>query len=92
MTNAHQLDSAVFSPIAGVLEILLALAIVFFRRSLVPVYIAGIALIALLVDVMIVMPALLFEAFNPVTINIASIALACIACVTHPFAETEAER
>lgn len=62
---------------------LLAVSIVVFRRSLVPVYIAAVALFALLLDVMVVMPSLFIEAFNPLTINITAIVLAYITCVTH---------
>jgi len=38
----------------------------------------------LLIDVALTMPLLLIEAFNPVTINVATIALAYITCVTQP--------
>jgi len=85
LAAAHNIDGTLVSPIIGVFEILFGLSIAFFRRSLVPIYIAIVLLIILLVDVALVMPNLLAEAFNPVTINIATIVIAHIVCITHEF-------
>ena len=86
LTNAHNLDAAVISPIAGMFELLLGLSIVLFKRSLKPIYLAVVLLFALLLDVMLIMPGLLIEAFNPVTINVASIMIAYFICITHKHA------
>jgi hypothetical protein len=86
LTNAHQLDSAIISLIAGVFEIFLGLSILLLKRRLMPVYFAGLLLVVLLIDVMLVMPSLLIEAFNPVTINLVSIAMAYLVVITHPYA------
>ena len=82
LMRAHHLDPLIFSPLAGALEILLGACIAFYKRSLVPVYLAMLALIALLIDVAVIAPVLLLEAFNPVTINVASFGLGYIICVT----------
>jgi hypothetical protein len=82
LAAAHGLYAPVISPIAGVGEILLGGVILFWRRSLLPVYAAIAALVVLLLDVMIMMPALLSEAFNPVTLNLAVIFIGYIVIVT----------
>ena len=82
LANAHNLNAVVASPLAGVLEIILALSILLLKKSLIPVYFAMILLIVLLLDVMIIMPSLLIEAFNPVTINLATIVIAYFVCIT----------
>ena len=86
LTNAHNLDAVIISPIAGILEIILALSILLFKNSLIPIYLAIVSLIALLLDVMLIMPSLLIEAFNPVTINLATIVIAYFVCITHKHA------
>ncbi|MEC7119649.1 MAG: DoxX-like family protein [Pseudomonadota bacterium] len=63
----------------GVAEIILGLLIVFYQRAIWPVALAMLGLVLLLLDVMLVMPQLLVEAFNPVTINIAGLVLGWIA-------------
>lgn len=63
----------------GVAEIVLGLLIVLYRRAIWPVGLAMLGLLLLLLDVMLVMPQLLVEAFNPVTINIAGLVLGWIA-------------
>lgn len=86
MITAHTIDmpAHLLSTGAGVLEILLAFIIAFYKTSVAPLYIAGIVLIALLVDISIMLPELLIEAFNPVSTNIASVALCYIAILTQP--------
>ena len=88
MITTHNIDipTHLLSTGAGVMEILLAFIIVFYKKSTAPLYIAGIVLIALLVDISIMMPQLLIEAFNPVSTNIASLALCYIAILTQSMA------
>lgn len=70
-------------PLAGVLETLLGLSILFFRKSLISVYLAAIALALLLLFVAIVKPTLLVEAFNPVSTNLLGLTLCYITMKTH---------
>lgn len=77
------IDASVISIVGGVLEIVLAGLIIFKRRLLWPVYLAAILLLVLLVDVAVVKYELLIEAFNPVTINMASLALCWIVAMSH---------
>lgn len=86
LTNAHHLDATLISPIAGVFEIILALSIIVFKKSIIPIYIAIALLFALLLDVMLIMPSLLIAAFNPVTINLVTIVIAYLVCITHKHA------
>lgn len=64
--------------LGGVAEIILGLVIVFLRSKTWPILVALISLILLLADVALFSPQLLIEAFNPVTTNIAAIALCLI--------------
>ena len=82
LASAHGVDASVISPLAGVLEILLGLSLVLWRRSLLPVYAAIALLAALLFDVMLVRPDLLIEAFNPVTLNLATMFIGYVVIVT----------
>lgn len=66
--------ASLVSPIAGLGEIILGLIIIF-SRSLIPVYVAGATLIALLLVVAVIMPSLLGGAFNPVTTNMLGLGL-----------------
>lgn len=72
----------IISPIAGVFEILIGLAILVFRKAIWPVYIAAALLILLLFFVAIVMPVLLVGAFNPLSTNILGLALCCIIVIS----------
>lgn len=63
------------SPLAGVLEIVLGLLIALRLGGKLPVYVAAFALVALLVYVALLSPALLVEAFNPVTTNVPGLLL-----------------
>ena len=67
----------------GVAEIVLGLLIVLYRQSIWPVLLAMLGLALLLLDIMLMMPQLLVEAFNPVTINIAGLVLGWIAWREH---------
>lgn len=78
LARAHHfplVSAEVMSQAAGVGEIMLALALLFWRRSLLPVHFAAFLLIVLLIDVAIVAPALIIEAFNPLSVNLACLAL-----------------
>jgi len=86
LAAAHGLYAPIISPIAGVGEILLGGALLFLRRTLLPVYAAIAALVLLLLDVMIMMPLLLTEAFNPVTLNLAVMFIGYIVIVTQSHA------
>jgi hypothetical protein len=72
----------VISIAGGVIEIILAGLLIFKRRLLWPVYLAAILLLVLLVDVAVVKYELLIEAFNPVTINLASLPLCWIVVIS----------
>ncbi|MGS2718495.1 DoxX-like family protein [Eionea flava] len=64
------LRAEVFSPLAGIAEIILGCFIIVLNRSIFPVYIAAFSLMLLLAYVAFASPQLLVEAFNPVTTNI----------------------
>ena len=86
LATAHGLYAPIVSPVAGAGEILLGGALLFMRRTLIPVYAAIASLVVLLLDVMIMMPTLLNEAFNPVTLNLAVIFIGYIVVVTQAHA------
>lgn len=72
------LSPEIISPIAGVFEILIGLAILVFRKTLWPVATAATMLIVLLLYVTIVMPVALIGAFNPLSTNILGLVLCYI--------------
>lgn len=72
------ISAEIASPMAGTLEILLGLLIIFLRHAIWPVYIAGLSLAILLLYTAFLMPALLIEAFNPVSTNILGLVLCYI--------------
>ncbi|WP_144393353.1 DoxX-like family protein [Pleionea sediminis] len=88
LMQAHHLDASIFSPVAGVFELLLALSIVTLKKSLVPVYLAMLLLLVLLLDVLLIKPELLIDAFNPVTVNGVTFIMAYIVCITHSATKT----
>lgn len=69
--------------LGGVAEIVLGLLIVLYRQAIWPVLLAMFGLALLLLDIMLMMPSLLVEAFNPVTINLAGLVLGWIAWRDH---------
>ncbi|QRY81818.1 DoxX family protein [Pseudomonas sp. PDNC002] len=81
MIEAHgwPLSTQRIAEVAGATEIVLALAILLLRRSRWPLWLAAAALVGLLVDVALFAPELLLGAFNPVSTNIAALALCAIA-------------
>ena len=84
LADAHHfgIPAAWLSPMAGMMEILLGFSLIFYTQTLIPVYLAMAMLVVLLIDVAIVMPQLLIEAFNPVTINLLSLAMGYIIIMT----------
>ncbi|WP_430317884.1 DoxX-like family protein [Pseudomonas nitroreducens] len=81
MIEAHgwPLSTQRIAEVAGAAEIVLALAILLLRRSRWPLWLAAAALLGLLVDVALFAPELLLGAFNPVSTNVAALALCAIA-------------
>lgn len=81
MIEAHDwpLSTVRVAQAAGAAEMVLGLAILLLLRSRWRLWVAAVALVALLTDVALFSPALLLGAFNPVTTNIAALALCLIA-------------
>ncbi|WP_322114160.1 DoxX-like family protein [Pseudomonas sp. KU26590] len=69
---------------AGVAELVLAAVLLLLPRLHWPLPLTGLILLALLVDVAIMQPSMLLDAFNPVTLNVAGMALCAIAWTTRP--------
>ncbi|NCE89391.1 DoxX-like family protein [Pseudomonas sp. L13] len=85
MIQAHGIEQVqLFATLAGIGEIVLAAWILLSPRSAWPIALAAGALAALLVDVAILSPAMLREAFNPVSLNVAGLALCAVAWNTQP--------
>lgn len=78
LMDVHGLPHSLIAT-AGAGEIILGLAILLLRRQRWPLWLALAALVLLLVDVAIFAPALLSEAFNPLTLNLAAGVLCVIA-------------
>ena len=95
MIEAHGLsDQPWFAPhfiaaLGGVAEILLGIALLTVRRQRWPLLVAGVVLLALLLDVVLVSPHLLLQAFNPLSTNLAALALCAVAWLAEaPSADT----
>jgi uncharacterized membrane protein YphA (DoxX/SURF4 family) len=84
MIAAHGLpDHALFAPesiarIGGITEILLGIALLAVRRQRWPLLVAGAVLLVLLLDVALLSPHLLIQAFNPLSTNLAALALCAV--------------
>lgn len=63
------ISANIISPVAGIGEMLLGCSILFFRKSIIPIYMAVVVLLLLLLFVSLVIPKYLVDAFNPVTTN-----------------------
>lgn len=72
----------ILSPLAGILEIVLGLSIVFLRNSLYPIYLAAGSLVLLLLFTALFMPSILIEAFNPVSTNSLGLVLCYIIVIS----------
>lgn len=80
MIQSHGITQVeLFANMAGVAEIALALWILLAPRSARPLAIAAMALVGLLLDVAIFNPSMLKDAFNPVSLNVAGLALCAVA-------------
>lgn len=82
IVETHGFNANILSPAAGVMEILLAASILFIRRSTIPIYLSAFLLVALFMDIVLVAPKLLIEAFNPVSINLVSLLLCYLVVLT----------
>ena len=85
MIEAHglPLDPLWVARVGGLFEILLACALLLCSRQVWSLYAAAFMLVVLLLDVAIFSTDLLFDAFNPVTLNISALALVVIAFKEH---------
>ena len=85
MIQAHGIEQVqLFATLAGVGEIALAIWILLSPRSAWPIAVAATALAGLLLDVAVFSPAMLREAFNPVSLNVAGLALCAVAWNAKP--------
>lgn len=79
MIQAHNLPAPEWvARIAGLAEIILGLLLLWRRRRW-PLLLAGVLLIGLLLDVALLSPHLLLQAFNPLSTNLAALALCWVA-------------
>ncbi|KXG81987.1 DoxX-like family protein [Pseudomonas mosselii] len=79
LLQAHGLAHATWlSQVAGVAELALA-ALLLMPRLAWPLLVAATVLLGLLVDVAVMQPAMLVDAFNPVSLNVAGMALCAVA-------------
>jgi hypothetical protein len=80
MIQSHGISQVeLFANIAGAGEIVLALWLLLAPRSSWPLTVAATALLGLLLDVAIFNPSMLRDAFNPVSLNVAGLALCAVA-------------
>lgn len=85
MIAVHGLpDHPLFAPpliaaVGGIAEILLGVLLLTVRRQRWPLLVAGAVLLVLLLDVVLLSPHLLIQAFNPLSTNLAALALCAVA-------------
>lgn len=85
MIAAHGLpDHPLFAPqliaaVGGIAEIFLGILLLTVRRQRWPLLVAGAVLLVLLLDVALLSPHLLIQAFNPLSTNLAALALCAVA-------------
>lgn len=85
MIAVHGLpDHPLFAPqliaaVGGIAEILLGVLLLTVRRQRWPFLVAGAVLLVLLLDVVLLSPHLLIQAFNPLSTNLAALALCAVA-------------
>ncbi|WP_236212450.1 DoxX-like family protein [Metapseudomonas otitidis] len=86
MIRAHGFEQArLLAALAGVAEVVLALALLVVRRRRWPLALSALALVGLLVDVAMVAPGFLVQAFNPVSTNLTALFLCAIGWLAeHP--------
>lgn len=85
MITAHGLPTdGLFAPeiiarVAGIAEVLLGLCLLLLPGQRWPLLVAAVVLILLLLDVALLSPHLLLQAFNPLSSNLAALALCLVA-------------
>lgn len=72
------LESEMISLLGGLFEILLAVLLIFHKKTLIPVHLALFLFVFLFIDVVFVSPQLLIKAFNPLVMNFMGIMLCFI--------------
>jgi hypothetical protein len=83
LLRAHGLEGAAWlSQAAGAAELVWAAVLLFLPRLYWPLPLTALILLGLLVDVAAMQPSMLIDAFNPVTLNVAGMALCAIAWIT----------
>lgn len=84
LVELHNLDYKTehISLLGGVVEIFLALFIMYNKKSLMPIYSSILLFIILLIDVSIMQPILLTKAFNPLTMNVMGLSLCILAILS----------
>jgi hypothetical protein len=83
LLQAHGLEGSPWiSRAAGVAELALAAVLLLMPGLSWPLLLTAVILFGLLLDVAVAQPSMLMDAFNPVTLNVAGIALCTIAWMT----------
>ena len=72
------LENEMVSLFGGLCEIMLAVLLIFHKKTLIPVYLALFLFVILFIDVAFVSPNLLIKAFNPLVMNFMGIMLCFI--------------
>lgn len=89
LLQAHGLAHATWlSQAAGVAELALA-ALLLMPRLAWPLLVAAVVLLGLLVDVAVMQPSMLVDAFNPVSLNVAGMALCAVAWLSRQDAASQ---
>lgn len=81
--SGFDLPANIVSLLAGISEVLLGSSIIFFRKSIIPIYVAVVVLLLLLLFVGFVSPKYLVEAFNPVTTNMLGLSFCYLIWFVH---------
>jgi hypothetical protein len=83
LLRAHGLEGAPWlSRAAGIAELLLAAILLLIPKLNWPLALSAFVLLGLLVDVAVMQPSMLVDAFNPVSLNVAGMALCAVAWVS----------
>lgn len=89
LLQAHGLAHATWlSQAAGVAELALA-ALLLVQRLAWPLLVGAAVLLGLLVDVAVMQPSMLVDAFNPVSLNVAGMALCAVAWLSRQDAASQ---
>ncbi len=76
--NNFPLNTAMMIQISGLLEVVFAAVLLIFYKHKWPAYLAEFALIVLLIDVALFSPQFLWQAFNPLTLNVSVFCLCVV--------------